>query len=160
MPCRSEKLRSQTIGKYLLLCRKRHAAAGLRLLNMNTDPIRAREQVQLVFGLFCAKKQKAPCFTQRFQALSPWPRGKKGASNEHRPEFAFPWAGSDSRPAPSTAGRSTLATHSPIRLPWMGSRTPAGSLPLAQGRASAVGRHFPPAFQRVCGDHAKLLTVQ
>ena len=73
---------------------------------MNTDPIRAREQVQLVFGLFCAQKQKAPCFTRRFQALSPWPRGQKGASNEHRPEFAFPWAGSDSRPAPSTAGRS------------------------------------------------------
>ena len=103
------KLRSQTIGKYLLLCRKRHAAAGLRLLNMNTDPIRAREQVQLVFGLFCAQKQKAPCFTRRFQALSPWPRmGRKGLSMNIDQNLRF--YGPDQTAGSPVSGRTGLTS--------------------------------------------------
>lgn len=58
---------------------------------MNTDPIRAREQVQLVFGSFCVQKRKAAGFTQRFQALSPWSRtGRKELSMNINQNLHFP----------------------------------------------------------------------
>lgn len=60
---------------------------------------------------------------------------------------------------PPSAERDFLITHQPIRLPRMGLWTPAVSLPLAQGRASAAGKCLPPASQRVCGDHAKRFTI-
>lgn len=112
-------------------------------------------------GLFASEhKKNALFYTAEPGLVIPIPPRAERNRYEDQSGFAFHRAGSDCRPAPSSAGRGSLSTTLPIRLPRMGPRTPTDDLPLAQGRASAAGASLPPASQRVCGDHAKLLPYE
>ena len=61
------------------------------------------------FRAFLCPKQKAPCFTRRFQALSPWPRmGRKGLSMNIDQNLRF--YGPDQTAGSPVSGRTGLTS--------------------------------------------------
>ena len=101
---------------------------------MNTDPIRAREQVQLVFGPFCVQKQKAPSLTQQNQALSPWFRtGRKELSMNIDQNLHFPGPDQTAgQPRQRQDGASSPHTHPSDCRGWDHGRRQA-ACPLPKG---------------------------
>ena len=131
--------KSETLGKHPLLCRRSQAAAALRLISINTDPIRAREQVQLVFGPFCVQKNR-PALHSGNQALSPWFRtGRKELSMNIDQNLHFPGPDQTAgQPRHRQDGASLPHTHSSDCRRWAYGRRqdhcplPKGARPLRE----------------------------